>query len=104
MSFTKRSPSEERTGHDVLICSQLWKTLQLPIDNPSKPESQSILHAIEELYFFRRYEEALKIIGDALKGELIEEFRKSLEDYKIRCQAKVDKNSATALKLKEGGP
>jgi hypothetical protein len=63
--------------------------LNLPVDNPSKPESQSILHAIEELYFFRRYKEALKVVEKALKGKLIQDFRKMLEDYRIRCQKKI---------------
>jgi hypothetical protein len=63
--------------------------LKLPVDNPSKPESQTIMHAIEELYFFRRYEEALKITDEALKGKLIEDFRKTLEDYRMRSQKKI---------------
>ena len=63
--------------------------MKLPIDNPSKPESQTILHAIEELYFFRRYKEALRIVEEALKGKLISDFRKTLEDYKTRCQKKI---------------
>jgi hypothetical protein len=46
------------------------------------------LHAIEELYFFRRYEEALEITEAALKGNLIQDFRKMLEDYRTRCQKK----------------
>ncbi|PMD27329.1 hypothetical protein NA56DRAFT_641039 [Hyaloscypha hepaticicola] len=70
---------------------ELRKTLKLPVDNPSKPESQTILHAIEELYFFKRYEEALKLVQEALNGELISEFRKTLEDYKARCQNKLPK-------------
>lgn len=52
-----------------------------------------MLHAIEEHYFFRNYEEALKVAEDALKGELIDEFRKTLEDYRSRCQAKIGKAS-----------
>lgn len=68
---------------------EIWKTLQLPIDNPSKPESQTILHAIEELYFFRRYEEARQVASDVLKGKLNDEFRNIIEDYKARCEAKV---------------
>jgi len=68
---------------------QLWKTLKLPYDNPSKAESQTILHAIEELYFFKRYQEALKIAQEALNGELISDFRKTLDDYKARCQNKL---------------
>jgi hypothetical protein len=47
------------------------------------------LHAIEELYFFRRYEEALKITEAALTGKLIEDFRKTLEGYKSKCQRKI---------------
>lgn len=74
---------------------ELWKTLKLPIDNPSKPESQAIMHAIEELYFFRRYEEALKVAEEALKGKLIEEFRKTLEDYRTRSQIKIQNAAKT---------
>jgi hypothetical protein len=59
------------------------------MDNPSKPESLTILHAVEELYFFKRYDEALKVVEDALQGKLIEDFRKTLEDYRMRCQKKV---------------
>ena len=54
-------------------------------------ESQTIQHAIEELYFFKRYEEALNVTDDALRGNLIDEFRKTLEDYRSRCQAKIEK-------------
>jgi hypothetical protein len=61
----------------------------LPIDSPSKPESQTILHAIEELYFFKRYEEARQVAEDILKGELNEEFRKMVLDYRVRCEAKM---------------
>lgn len=83
-----------------ILAFQLWKTLQLPKDNPSKIESQTMLHAIEELYFFKRYEEALEVTEDALKGELVADFRKTLEEYRSRCQAKIGK----ALKQKEGRP
>lgn len=63
-------------------CLQIHKTLTLPISNPSKPVSQTILHAIEELYFYSRYDEAKKITEDALRAEgLIVEFRKTLEGY-----------------------
>lgn len=71
---------------------EIWKTLKLPIDNPSKPESQTILHGIEELYFFRRYEEARGVADEVLKGKLNEEFRKTVEDYRGRCQAKIKAN------------
>jgi hypothetical protein len=74
---------------------QLWKSLKLPVDNPSKPESQTILHAIEELYFFKRHEEALKVVEEALKGKLIEDFTKTLEDYKARCEKKIQNTNTS---------
>jgi hypothetical protein len=64
----------------------------LPIDNPTKPESQTILHAVEELYFFRRYEEARKVACDVLKGKLNEDFKKAVENYQTRCEAKIMAN------------
>jgi len=69
--------------------------LKLPIDNPSKQESQTILHAVEELYFFKRYDETLKMVDEALMGKLIQEFRKTLEDYRTRCRKKIE-NTATS--------
>lgn len=68
---------------------QIHKTLSLPLGKPSKPQSHTILHAIEELYFFRRYEEALDVTRKALEGELETEFRKTVEEYKKRCEAKI---------------
>ena len=68
---------------------QIWKTLKLPIDNPTKPQSQTILHAIEELYFFRRYEEAENVASAVLEGKLSEEFRTVVEGYRAKCGAKL---------------
>ncbi len=68
--------------------------MKLPIDNPTKSESQTILHAIEELYFIRRYDGALQVVDEALKGKLIEEFRKTLEDYRTRCLKKIQKTTS----------
>ncbi|KAH7407765.1 hypothetical protein BKA64DRAFT_667348 [Cadophora sp. MPI-SDFR-AT-0126] len=70
---------------------EIHKTLSLPINNPSKPVSQTILHAIEELYFYRRFEEARRTTVEALKAEgLIPEFRKTLEGYLERCETKLN--------------
>jgi len=68
---------------------ELWNTLSLPIENPTKQEAQTILHAIEELYFFRRYEEAGKVADDALKERLNGDLRRTIWDYKERCEAKI---------------
>lgn len=74
---------------ELTFLVKIWRSLKLPLDNPSKPDSQTILHAVEELYFLKRYEEALKITETALKGELIEEFRGVLVGYRGRCEAKL---------------
>ena len=63
--------------------------MKLPTDNPSKQQSQTILHAIEELYFFRKYEEAEKVADEVLKGKLGNEFRKTITDYRERCEARL---------------
>lgn len=60
------------------------------MDNPPKPESQKIIHAIEELYFFKRYEEALKVTETALVGVLQDEFKKLLLGYAARCRGKIE--------------
>lgn len=49
-----------------------------------------MLHVIEELYFYRRYEEARGFTEEALKGQgLIDEFRNTLESYLERCERKL---------------
>ncbi|CZR59723.1 uncharacterized protein PAC_09617 [Phialocephala subalpina] len=78
-----------KTWRPKVETGEIWRSLKLPLDNPSKPDSQTILHAVEELYFLKRYEEALKITETALKGELIEEFRGVLVGYRGRCEAKL---------------
>jgi hypothetical protein len=60
------------------------------MNNPSKQESQTILHAIGELYFFRRYEKAKGLVEEALKGKLIEELRETLENYRRKCESKLE--------------
>lgn len=59
------------------------------MNNPSKPESQTILHSIEELYFLRSYAEAESLTSKALEGKLQDDFRATLEDYLARCRAKL---------------
>jgi len=70
---------------DVLMSAQIWKTLKLPLDNPTKPECQTILYAIEELYFYRRYVEAWNVAQDVLKGKLKAEFKAIVEGYRAKC-------------------
>lgn len=77
-----------------LTSFQIWRSLSLPINNPSKPESQTILHAIEELYFLRFYADAERLTMKALEGQLQDDFRAILEDYVARCKAKLAKSNS----------
>lgn len=63
------------------------------MDNPSKPVAETILHAIEELYFYRRYEEARKVTEEALKGDLGSVFKGVVEGYRERCVTRCEKRS-----------
>jgi len=72
---------------------QLYKDLHLPISNPSKQQFQSILHAIEQLYFYRRYQDACDLAGKALEGEMGEDYRQGVLSYQTRCRAKLDEKS-----------
>ncbi len=62
----------------------------------TKPEAQALLHAVEELYFFRRYAEGAAFVRRVLDGDgdgdgdngapgLDEETRKLLRYYETRC-------------------
>jgi hypothetical protein len=73
-----------------LMIYQLYKDLNLPISNPSKQQFQIIMHAIEQLYFYRRYREASDLAGKALQGELAEDHRRAIASYQARCIAKLD--------------
>ncbi|KAI9738452.1 MAG: hypothetical protein M1818_005349 [Claussenomyces sp. TS43310] len=97
---TPKAPRDQQTAADFLAVKASWrpkieqgeiyKTFQLPINNPTKQQSQAILHAIEELYFYRRYDEATSIAEKALVGELTQEFRRVLTEYRDKCYAKKD--------------
>ncbi|KAK8092782.1 uncharacterized protein PG998_012958 [Apiospora kogelbergensis] len=72
----------------------IWKTVQLPLARPpTKLESQALLHAVEELYFFRRFEEGADFARRALGNQDVEEgswldadTRRLLTHYESRCR------------------
>ncbi|KAI0099380.1 hypothetical protein F4814DRAFT_112840 [Daldinia grandis] len=82
---------------------QIWKTIQLPLGSGrvSKPEAQALLHAVEELYFFRRYAEGAKFARAILGGNeskgideegpsgLDEDTKKLLRHYENKCNERV---------------
>ena len=75
---------------------QIAKNLQLPLgaDAP-KMQIQEVIHAVEELYFFRKYEEALDFMNEVLTGSegVDDETRQLLTTYHEKCQKKLDPSS-----------
>lgn len=82
---------------------KIWKMLKLPLDNPSKQESQTMLHAIEELYFFRKYEEARKVADEVLKGKLNQDFRRIVNDYRGRCECRLKARNTEIMESARAG-
>ncbi|KFY35011.1 hypothetical protein V494_06286 [Pseudogymnoascus sp. VKM F-4513 (FW-928)] len=70
---------------------ELFKTIKLPLTNPSKPEFQAIIHAIEQLYFYDRFREASELAEKALEGDLEGDYRKAVVKYHERCVARLEK-------------
>ncbi|KAK3328342.1 hypothetical protein B0T19DRAFT_424239 [Cercophora scortea] len=81
----------------------IYKTITIPL-NPtsakSKPVNQELLHAVEELYFFRRYHEAVQFVHDVLAsgegegegegaGLLEEDTSKLLRYYQAKCSERL---------------
>ncbi|KAI8959628.1 hypothetical protein F5Y11DRAFT_297350 [Daldinia sp. FL1419] len=81
---------------------EIWKTIQRPRGpgRVPKPEAQALLHAVEELYFFRRYFEGAQFVrtifgeskdkdegGDPI--ELDDDTKKLLRYYEKKCDESV---------------
>ncbi|KAI1394321.1 uncharacterized protein F4822DRAFT_45143 [Hypoxylon trugodes] len=82
---------------------EVWKTIKLPLhpDRVSKPEAQALLHAVEELYFFRRFAEGARFVKVVLGGDgengseniahgLDDDTRNLLRYYEKKCNEKVE--------------
>ncbi|TQV95301.1 hypothetical protein IF1G_06288 [Cordyceps javanica] len=73
----------------------IYKHIKLPLrSDASKMDVQELLHAVEELYFFRRYREAADLAAEVLSGgggsgaALDADSRQLLEKYEAKCRAK----------------
>ncbi|KAI2625651.1 hypothetical protein GGR54DRAFT_509106 [Hypoxylon sp. NC1633] len=81
---------------------EIWKTIKLPLGPARipKPEAQALLHAVEELYFFRRYAEGAQFVRAVLDGHrdgeeegtpgLDDDTRKLLRYYEKKCDEKTE--------------
>lgn len=74
---------------------EVWKSVDVPLGTRRVPkhEGQELLHAVEELYFFRRFEEAISLVGRIFEGEgggdgLDGDVRDLLRTYERRCNEK----------------
>lgn len=90
-----RKAASSKTPLTHACVPQIWRTINLPLDPGAgaavtKPEAQALLHAVEELYFFRRYGEGAAFVRRVLNGDgaapgLDEDTRKMLRYYETRC-------------------
>lgn len=83
--------------HGSPLGFQIWSTVKLPLgDSVSKPEAQTLIHAVEELYFFGRYDEAAAFIHRILDGTrpaagLDDDTKDLLRLYEDKCRKKAAK-------------
>ncbi|OAA70075.1 hypothetical protein LEL_09891 [Akanthomyces lecanii RCEF 1005] len=73
----------------------IYQQIKLPLQpGASKMDIQELLHAVEELYFFRRYEEAIDFTAQILQGDskaaLDSDSVQLLEKYEAKCKVKQD--------------
>nr|CDP26020.1 Putative protein of unknown function [Podospora anserina S mat+] len=81
----------------------LWTQIPLPLTPEpdanrggliSKPQAQDLLHAVEELYFYRRYSDGIgfvkKIMADGGEQKIDLETRELLRKYEGRCKSKLE--------------
>ncbi|GAW20947.1 hypothetical protein ANO14919_104600 [Xylariales sp. No.14919] len=106
---TQKTSQEARTGQSEAefqevkrtYCvkvenGEIWKTVQLPLGpQVSKPEAQTLLHAVEELYFFRRYSEGARFVrsiidDNAGADKLDDNTVKMLLYYERKCTEKIN--------------
>ncbi|KAI1350317.1 hypothetical protein F5Y01DRAFT_286472 [Xylaria sp. FL0043] len=108
VSSTKKQSQEARTGqseaefqdvkrtyHVKIENGEIWKTIQLPLSpQVSKSEAQTLLHAVEELYFFQRFTEGARLAqsiidDDAGAGKLDGDTLRTLLYYERKCNDRV---------------
>ncbi|KAG8169012.1 hypothetical protein KVR01_001761 [Diaporthe batatas] len=75
---------------------EIWKSVDVPLGPRKVPkhEAQELLHAVEELYFFRRFEEAVSLVAKIFEGEgggdgLDGDVRSLLTTYEKKCNEKL---------------
>ncbi|UNI20867.1 hypothetical protein JDV02_006916 [Purpureocillium takamizusanense] len=77
---------------------EIFKTISLPLaPGAGKMALQQVVHAIEELYYFRRYQEALDFIktltDDGSQRAFDQDTRNLVDNYEARCYRKLNPSS-----------
>ncbi|KAL6864064.1 hypothetical protein J3F83DRAFT_187109 [Trichoderma novae-zelandiae] len=81
--------------HAKVENGNIHETITLPLGpDANKQHVQEVIHAAEELYFFRRYQHVIDLVSKVLaiqgdKGGLDEESRQLLSMYQSRCRQKL---------------
>jgi hypothetical protein len=87
-------------SHCCVTWGQIWKAVKLPLaTDVLKTQAQELLHAVEELYFFRRYGEAVefirKLLGEEGNGGRVDAATTELlRHYESKCLEKVKEAAA----------
>ncbi|KAK3359051.1 hypothetical protein B0T25DRAFT_564101 [Lasiosphaeria hispida] len=92
---------------------EIHSTITLPPSAAlTKPEAQDLLHAVEELYFFRRYKEGAEFVRRALgegdeaavtsSGGVDGETRSLLRQYLGRCEARAQSKPLAQGEVERG--
>ncbi|EFY86913.1 hypothetical protein J3458_005786 [Metarhizium acridum] len=76
---------------------EIYKHVALPLQpGTNKMRTQELVHAVEELYFFRRYQEGVNLVKRALENggaeTLDNDSRRLLESYEKKCRQKMAKS------------
>ena len=72
---------------------QIAATVQLPSGRVTKPDAQALLHAVEELYYFKRFREGVDFVRRVLDHSveaLDEDTRTTLEYYAAKCRSRAE--------------
>jgi alkylhydroperoxidase family enzyme len=85
----------KQSYHPKVENGNIHKTIALPLaPGANKQHLQELIHAVDELYFFRRHQEALDFIARILSGgdggQLDADTRDMLALYQAKCTSKLD--------------
>lgn len=80
---------------------KIWKSIAVPLGQRkvSKQEGQELLHAVEELYFYQRFDEAVAFISRIFEGAddvsgLDGDVKDVLRMYERKCTAKLGRDAS----------